>query len=161
MNEAEWMINPRNGRYLAHAYIRGMHIYTSGRNLTALKRNLKQQAYKNHLPYSIVRLSLNPTQEIDLSHATNIFMSKFVDNIDPRFIGLTEVKKIAKENEKDKPVLHKENVVVNAGELLKSRKTFKHITRVENGQLVVYKVEEVCRYDLMDDIKPNEVIENN
>lgn len=152
MNIAEWMINPRNGKYLGHAEVNGMHIYSSGRNLSKLQQNMRQQAWANHLPYSSVTLSLKPTNDIDFSHASAMFMSKSVFMEDPRLMKLSEAKRIAKENKEKQPKLHEDNVCAKdvPVETIPQRK-YKHITRIENGQLVVYKVEEVCRYDLMPD----------
>lgn len=162
MNQAEWMINPRNGIYLAHVFVRGMHLYTSGRNLRILAKNLKQQAYKNNLPYSSVSLSMKPSTEIDFSYATSMFMSRYVNKIDPRLMPLAEAKKIACANDEVKPKLYDENLVRPIVDYTPTRQqTFKHITRVENGQLVVYKVEEVCRYDLMEENKAEEIVAKN
>lgn len=162
MNQAEWMINPRNGIYLAHVFVRGMHLYTSGRNLRILAKNLKQQAYKNNLPYSSVGLSMKPSADIDFAYASPTFMSRYVNKVDPRLIQLNEVKKIIKKNEEDKPKLYDEKLVRPIVDFTPTQKqTFKHITRVENGQLIVYKVEEVCRYDLMEDKKAEEIVVKN
>ena len=162
MNQAEWMINPRNGIYLAHVFVRGMHLYTSGRNLRILAKNLKQQAYKNNLPYSSVGLSMKPSTEIDFTYATPMFMSRYVNKIDPRLMQLSEAKKLIRNNEESKPKLFDENLARPIVDYTPTRQqTFKHITRVENGQLVVYKVEEVCRYDLMEEDKTKETVVDN
>ena len=152
MNIAEWMINPRNGKYLGHAEVNGVHIYSSGRNLSKLQQNMRQQAWTYHLPYSSVILSLKPTNDIDFSHASPMFMSKSVFMEDPRLMKLSEAKRIAKENKEKQPKLHEDNVCDKDVPVETTpQREYKHISRIENGQLVVYRVEEVCRYDLMQD----------
>ena len=149
MANTEWMINIRNGRYLAHVETTaGLHLYSSGRNFEELQRNIKQQAHKFRLPTSSVRLPLKPVDEIDLDHATQMFMSKFVNKIDPRFIELDKFK--ATMEPVKKPELHRESLGDEPTPEIKSDVETSYITKNDKGYLVVYKVQEVCRFKLLD-----------
>ena len=148
MNEVEWMRNPKNGRLLGHIFIRNMHLYSSGRNLDVLDRNIKQQGAVHHIPSSLLRLSLKPVDKIDFSYASKMFVKKYVDKIDMRFLDATEAKRMINITQENTRELHCEDL--NDIPPVVEDEDCSYITKQVDGNIFVYKVVKVAEYKMFE-----------
>ena len=147
MNEVEWMRNPKNGRLLGHIFIRNMHLYSSGRNLDALDRNMKQQGQVHNIPSTLLRLSLKPVDHIDFTYASKMFTKKYVDKIDMRFLDATEARRMININKENRAELHSEDL--NAP-MEQQDEDCSYITKQVDGNIFVYKVVKVAEYKMFE-----------
>lgn len=159
MKEVEWMRNPKNGRLIGHIFIRNMHLYSSGRNLNMLDRNIKQQGAKYKIPASLLRLAFQPSESIDLTYATNVFLARYVNKVDLRYIDMKEARKMIDENREKKEELHSEDlndkpVEVSIDQEPTVEDDCAYITKEKDGKICVYKVIKVAEYKMFEQEKP-------
>lgn len=159
MKEVEWMRNPKNGRLIGHIFIRNMHLYSSGRNLNVLDRNIKQQGAKYKIPASLLRLAFQPSESIDLTYASSVFLTRYVNKVDLRYIDMKEARKMINENREKKEELHSEDlndepVKVSIEPEQPVEDDSAYITKEKDGNIYVYKVIKVAEYKMFEQEKP-------
>ena len=121
----KWALAP-SGFYIGVAEVNNKHYYASGRTADILERNIKRTLYmEERVSARQVHLEQSKSDEIDLTYASKMFMSKFV-----------------------KPKPGARPVVVNKTLIAPPKPQFEYITEQDGNEMVVYELREVARYKL-------------
>lgn len=121
---AQYMLAP-SGFYIGLLVVDNAHLYASGRTLDVLEKNIKAAAYQQkRISQRQVKLDTKPTEELDLSYASNMFKNKFV---------------------KVKP--NRPEVVATKNKIVSAPKPqVEYLCERKDGEMIVYEVKEVARY---------------
>lgn len=129
---AKWTMSPA-GYFIGVVEVNNKHYYASGRTSNILEKNIKATVYnKERISQSQVHLEQNPSDEIDITYASNMFKAKYV---------------------------YPKNKTNNANnQMAATKKTIyripkpekQHITEIDKktNELIVYEVVEIARYKL-------------
>lgn len=139
---AKWTMSPA-GYFIGVVEVNNKHYYASGRTANILERNIKATVYnKERISQSQVHLEQKPSDEIDITYASNIFKAKFVY---PK----------NKANAVNNEITATKNTIYK-----KPTPEKQHITEIDEktNELIVYEVVEIARYKLKN-IKPEKIKE--
>lgn len=129
---AKWTMSPA-GYFIGVVEVNNKHYYASGRTANILERNIKATVYnKERISQSQVHLEQKPSDEIDITYASNMFKSKYVFAKNKTSIANKEMAATKKTIYRI-PVPEKQ-----------------HITEIDEktNELIVYEVVEIARYKL-------------
>lgn len=134
---AKWTMSPA-GYFIGVVEVNNKHYYASGRTSNILERNIKATVYnKERISQSQVHLEQKPSDEIDITYASNMFKAKYVY---PK----------NKTNNANNQMAATKNTIYK-----KPTPEKQHITEIDEktNELIVYEVVEIARYKLKN-IKP-------
>lgn len=121
----KWAQAP-SGFYICVVEFNNKHYYASGRTADILEKNIKRTLYmQERVSARQIHLEQSKSDEIDLTYASKMFMSKFV---------------------KAKPGARP--VVVNKTLIAPPKPQLEYITEQDGNEMVIYELREVARYKL-------------
>lgn len=129
---AKWTMSPA-GYFIGVVEVNNKHYYASGRTANILERNIKATVYnKERISQSQVHLEQKPSDEIDITYASNMFKSKYV-------FAKNKTNVANKEMAATKKTIYRIPVPEK-----------QHITEIDEktNELIVYEVVEIARYKL-------------
>lgn len=121
----KWAQAP-SGFYICGVEFNNKHYYASGRTADILEKNIKRSLYMaERVSARQVHLEQSKSDEIDLTYASKMFMSKFV-----------------------KPKPGARPVVVNKTLIAPPKPQYEYCTEQVGDEMVVYELHEVARYKI-------------
>ena len=139
---AKWTMSPA-GYFIGVVEVNNKHYYASGRTSNILERNIKATVYnKERISQSQVHLEQKPSDEIDITYASNMFKSKYV-------FAKNKTSNVNNEMAATKKTIYRMPTPEK-----------QHITEIDEktNELIVYEVVEIARYKLKN-IKPEKIKE--